>query len=142
MRNPAVGLRTNVRPYGKAAHCFSLIGTMNSLFFIDPNNENANLCACAVGDAPCGKRREPPSPGSTLRLFSPVIYRKNGSLACRTKGFWRNEPNCKKLVERRPRAAQAFDARAALFRFEPALAGAGGRLGRPGWHRRPRGAGG
>ena len=39
MRNPAVGLRTNVRPYGKAAHCFSLIGSMNSLFFIDPNNE-------------------------------------------------------------------------------------------------------
>src|SRR5215831_959554 len=112
---------------------------MNSLFFIDPNNENANLCACAVGERRAGSagnrhRR------ARLRLFYPVIYRKNGSLACRTKGFWRNEPNCKTLVERRPRAAQAFDARAALFRFEPALAGAGGRLGRPAWNRRHGGA--
>src|SRR5262249_58956261 len=73
-------------------------------------------------------------------VFLTVIYRKNRPLASRAKGVLAKRPNCKTLVERRPRAAQAFDARAALFRFEPALAGAGGRLGRPAWNRRHGGA--
>src|SRR5215831_5085064 len=113
---------------------------MNSLFFIDPNNENANLCACAV------RERRAQAPGTAIARARPcacfclLFTGKTGHSRLEPKGFWRNEPNCKTLVERRPRAAQAFDARAALFRFEPALAGAGGRLGRPAWNRRHGGA--
>src|SRR5215813_11567592 len=92
--------------------------------------------ASAVRETPGAAR----SPGSTLRLFLPVIYTENRPLASRAKGVLAKRPNCKTLVERRPRAAQAFDARAALFRFEPALAGSGGRLGRPAWNRRHGGA--
>src|SRR5262249_6955723 len=97
MRNPAVGLRTNVRPYGKAAHCFSLIGTMNSLFFIDPNNENANLRVCAVGECRArntGSRaiaRLDPAPVSACYL-----QEKTGHSRFEPKGFWPNDPIAKR----------------------------------------------
>jgi hypothetical protein len=39
---------------------------MNSLFFIDPNNENANLCACAVGE------RRAQAPGTAIAELDPA----------------------------------------------------------------------
>jgi hypothetical protein len=83
---------------------------MSSLFFIDPNNENANLRVCAVGERRLRSAGNRHRPGSTLRLFLPVIYRKNRPPASRVKGVFAKRPNCKTLVERRPGAAQAFDA--------------------------------
>jgi len=68
---------------------------MNSLFFIDPNNENANLCACAVGE------RRTQAPGTAIAgldcaCFTLLFTGKTGHSRVVPKGFGETNPIAKR----------------------------------------------